>query len=181
MLNLMGINNNLQLVAETIAKEYGGSVAAIIKDWQRQQNWVPVIEQKKEMASIMNARLEYLNRASLELLQSVQNTGASVKEKFVKIGAINACLRVTAEQIKLGMNLGHIERQPIEIITNDLSMPYEFEPNVKLLIDDAAAKLVEQKRLIDEAEAEKQKKLEQELLSEKEAVIDAGDSSEASA
>ena len=67
----------------------------------------------------------------------------SLKEQFVKIGVINAILKVTMVQIRLGQELGLIERKS-EVIQSAISlvMPFESSPEIKV----AYAKFAEAQR-----------------------------------
>jgi hypothetical protein len=80
---------------------------------------------------MVKARLDYLNREALEIMQSIQNKGSTVKEKLIKLGAINAVLKITAEQIKLGLELGLIERKTEVFQWAPMTMPFMMIPEIK--------------------------------------------------
>ncbi|MCW3998949.1 MAG: hypothetical protein NWE93_01760 [Candidatus Bathyarchaeota archaeon] len=85
-----------------------------------------------------------MNREAMGLLtESDDKKPLSVKDKFVKIGALNTALKITVEQIKVGQELGLIERKP-EIIQSavSLAMPFEASPEIKA----AYAKFAEAQR-----------------------------------
>jgi hypothetical protein len=77
------------------------------------KTWANAIEQNKQLTTILRARLELLNKEAMIVM--LEATGAAVKDKWVKIGAINTALKITVEQIKLSQELGLIERKPVEI------------------------------------------------------------------
>ena len=45
----------------------------------------------------------------------MDTSGKNVKDKFVKIGAINSALKVTDREISLAQELGLVERKPLEV------------------------------------------------------------------
>ncbi len=153
MLVLLGLGNSKQAVVETLAKEEGCSEAAIYADYERMSTWVHAIEEDENLSSLLRARLEYVNREAVELLQSIKTDSSGIKEKFVKIGALNTVLKVTQEQIKLGQELGLIERKPVEVVTNALGMPWAADPKVMALVTAEHEKQLEQRRLEDERKA----------------------------
>ena len=82
--------------------------------------WVHVLQQDKQLCSLVRERLDLLNRELLGMMLEIESVGekkASVKERFLKVNAAIAALKVVQEQIKLGQNLGLIERKPEEVIT----------------------------------------------------------------
>ena len=55
----------------------------------------------------------------------------TVKDKFVKIGAINSALKVTDREISLAQELGLIERKPLEVesTNRNLTVIRMWQPN----------------------------------------------------
>jgi hypothetical protein len=149
MLTLLGLGNSLQAVVSLLAKEFNCKEVTLYADYERISTWAPVVEQDDALTAMVKARLEYLNREAVDIMQNIENGKAStVKEKFIKLGAINAVLKITVEQIKLGQELGLIERKP-EVIQSavSISMPFEAAPEIKA----AYAKLAEEQRAEKEA------------------------------
>lgn len=121
MVRLIAVGNSLSAVVQTLASEFKCSERAIYKDYEQMATWAHAIEQDKQLTTILRARLDYLNREAMGLLSDGgDGRQLSVKEKFVKIGALNTALKITIEQIKLGQELGLIERKPevIEVKEN---------------------------------------------------------------
>lgn len=113
MVRLIAVGNSLSAVVQTLASEFKCSQKAIYKDYEKMDTWAHSIEQDKQLTTVLRARLDYLNREALGLLSDCgDGRQLSVKEKFVKIGALNTALKITIEQIKLGQELGFIERKP---------------------------------------------------------------------
>jgi hypothetical protein len=110
MLTLLGLGNSLQAVVSALAKEFNRKEVTIYADYERISTWAPVVEQDEVLTALIKARLDYLNREALEMMQNIENKGSTVKEKLIKLGAINSVLKITVEQIKLGQELGLIER-----------------------------------------------------------------------
>jgi hypothetical protein len=93
MARLLAMHTSLHVVVETLSKEFGVSPAAIYKDHVSMHVWSHAIEQDKQLTGILRARLGLLSREALAL--AMENKGQNVKDKFVKIGAINSALKVT--------------------------------------------------------------------------------------
>lgn len=148
MLTLLGLGNSLQAVVSALAKEFNRKEVTIYADYERISTWAPVVEQDEVLTALIKARLDYLNREALEMMQNIENKGSTVKEKLIKLGAINSVLKITVEQIKLGQELGLIERKP-DVIQSavSISMPFEAAPEIKA----AYAKLAEEQRAEKEA------------------------------
>ncbi len=148
MLTLLGLGNSLQSVVVALAQEFNCKEFTLYADYERIATWAPVVEQDKALTAMIKARLDYLNREAFEIMQSIENKGSTVKEKFIKLGAINAVLKITVEQIKLGQELGLLERKP-EVFQSavSLSMPFMASPEIKASYD----KLAEMQRAEKEA------------------------------
>ncbi len=112
MLTLLGLGNSLQVVVSAIAKEFNCKEVTVYADYERIPTWAPVVEQDQVLTALVKARLDYLSREAMNIMQGIENKGSTVKEKFIKLGAINSVLKITVEQIKLGQALGLIERKP---------------------------------------------------------------------
>lgn len=96
-------------------------------------SWAHAIEQDKQLTTILRARLDFLNREAMGLLtEGGDSKSLGVKDKFVKIGALNTALKITVEQIRLAQELGLVERKP-EVIQSavSLSMPFEASPEIR--------------------------------------------------
>jgi|GEM_PF-2003255 len=146
MLRLLAIGNSLKVVVDTICKEFGVSKQTVYSDYYRMADWVHVLQQDKALSSLVRERLDLLNRELLGLMLEIESVGekkASIKERFLKVNAAIAALKVVQEQIKLGQNLGLIERKP-EVIQSavSLAMPFEASPEIR----DAYAKFAEAQR-----------------------------------
>lgn len=144
MLRLLAVGNSLSVIVQTLSAEFHVSEWVIYKDHKRMKTWVHAFEQDGVLSSILRARLDFLNREAMGLLtDNDDKKPLSVKDKFVKIGALNTALKITVEQIKVGQELGLIERKP-EVIQSavSLAMPFEALPEIK----DAYAKFAEAQR-----------------------------------
>lgn len=151
MLTLLALGNSLKAIVDALSEEFHCSKQTIYRDYERMSTWIHAIQQDEKLSAMVYSRLEYLNREAIDLMQGIENKSATARDKFIKIGAMNTCLKITAEQIKLGQELGIIERKPVEVITNALSsMPFVINPDVKRALDESAAEQREQKRLMDE-------------------------------
>ncbi len=117
MVRLIAVGNSLSAVVQTLASEFKCSERAIYKDYEQMDTWAHSIEQDKQLTTILRARLDYLNREAMGLLSDGEKKPQTVKDKFVKIGALNTALKITVEQIKLGQELGLVERKP-EVVVN---------------------------------------------------------------
>lgn len=158
MLTLLGLGNSLQAVVSALAEEFNCKEATLYADYERISTWSPVVELDQALTALVKARLDYLNREALELMQSIQNKGSTVKEKLIKLGAINAALKITAEQIKLGQELGLIERKPeAEVAYGSMSMPFECDPDIKRVLLERAEEQRAEKARREAAAAEKAK------------------------
>ncbi len=133
MVRLIAVGNNLSAVVQSLASEFKCSERAIYKDYEQMDTWAHAIEQDKQLTTILRARLDYLNREAMGLLtEDGDKKPLSVKDKFVKIGALNTSLKITVEQIRLAQELGLVERKP-EVIQSAVSlvMPFEASPEIK--------------------------------------------------
>ncbi len=102
MLTLLGLGNSLQVIVSALSKEFNCKEVTVYADYERISTWAPVVEQDQALTVLVKARLDYLNREAMDIMQSIENKGSTVKEKFIKLGAINSVLKITIEQIKLG-------------------------------------------------------------------------------
>jgi hypothetical protein len=151
MVRLIAVGNSLSAVVQTLASEFKCSERAIYKDYEQMTTWAHAIEQDKQLTTILRARLDFLNREAMGLLtDDGDKKSLSVKDKFVKIGALNTSLKITVEQIKLAQELGLVERKP-EVIQSAVSlvMPFEASPEIKA----AYAKFAEEQRAEKDATA----------------------------
>jgi NADPH-dependent glutamate synthase beta subunit-like oxidoreductase len=149
---LLAVGNSLSAIVQTLSAEFHVSEWVIYKDHKRMKTWVHAFEQDEALASILRARLDFLNREAMGLLtESDDKKPLSAKDKFVKIGALNTALKITVEQIKVGQELGLIEKKP-EVIQSavSLSMPFEASPEIKT----AYAKFAEEQRAEKDAATE---------------------------
>jgi hypothetical protein len=156
MLTLLGLGNSLQSVVSAISKEFNCKEAALYADYERISTWAPVIEQDENLTALVKARMDYLNREAIDMMQCIENRASTVNEKLLKLGAINSVLKITIEQIKLGQTLGLIERKP-EILQPPLvlSMPFMMNPDIKAAWDKSNAEQKAQKEAADKARAAK--------------------------
>jgi len=114
MARLLAMHTSLHVVVETLSKEFGVSPQAIYKDHECMHVWSHAIEQDKQLTGIFRARLGLLSREALAMAME-NKKDQNVKDKFVKIGAINSALKVTDREISLAQELGLIERKPLEV------------------------------------------------------------------
>jgi hypothetical protein len=153
MLILLCLNNSLTTIADQLSKDFSCSRKAIFTDYERRKTWIPDVEAKEEYATLLQVRLDFLNREALSILTSIQEN-ADVKNKLLKIGAINTALRVTDEQFKLAVERGWIERQSIEAIQDKPSMPFAGDPEIRRVLLERAEEQRKQKQLRDQKRAE---------------------------
>jgi predicted nucleic acid-binding protein len=140
MARLLAMNTSLNVVVETLSKEFNVTTKAIYKDHVNMDVWSHAIEQDKQLTAILRARLGLLSREALTL--AMENKGQlTVKDKFVKIGAINTALKVTDREIQYAQELGLIERKPLEI-NEKLSVvtPFEADPMLREALLDSIVK-----------------------------------------
>lgn len=144
MLRLLAVGFSLSAIVQTLSVEFHVSEWVIYKDHKRMKTWVHAFEQDEALASILRARLDFLNREAMGLITEYSDVKPlNAKDKFVKIGALNTSLKITVEQIKLAQELGLVERKP-EVIQSavSLAMPFEASPEIK----SAYAKFAEDQR-----------------------------------
>ncbi len=114
MSRMLAMNNSLHVVVETLSKEFNVTPQAIYHDHANMHVWSHEIEQDKQLTAILRARLGLLSREALSLaMETTKNP--NVRDKFVKIGAINSALKVTDREISLAQELGLVERKPLEV------------------------------------------------------------------
>jgi hypothetical protein len=160
MLRLLAVGNGLKVVVDTISKEFGVPKSTVYTDHSRMADWVPVLHQNKQLVSLVRERLDLLNRELLGLMLEIEATGikkASVKERFLKVNAAIAALKVVQEQIRLGQNLGLIERKPEVVISQNLSLntPCEADPVLRQALEFEVEKQKAEKAAYEKAKAEK--------------------------
>lgn len=157
MLRLLAIGNGLKVVVETISKEFDIPKKTVYSDYYNMADWAHVLQQDKQLSSLVRERLDLLNRELLSLMLEIDATGdkkASVKERFLKVNAAIAALKVIQEQIKLGQNLGLIERKPEEVITyGSIGMPFACDPEIKKALVAETERQAQQRQLENERRA----------------------------
>ncbi len=163
MVNLIAIGNGLDAIVDALSQEFKVSKKAIYADYERMEKWVHDLQADEQLCARLKQRLEYLNRVAIDMLLDLGSSEdgkkrqLTVKEQFAKIGIINAILRVTMEQIKLGQELGLIERKPVEVLTvGSLNMPFECDPELKGAILRMDAQLLEERQRNEEAQKRKE-------------------------
>jgi hypothetical protein len=134
MARMLAMNISLHVVVETLSKEFGVSPRAIYKDHECMHVWSHAIEQDKQLTGILRARLRLLSNEALVLAMEGKESNLkplTVKDKFVKIGAINSALKVTDREISLAQELGLIERKPLEVesTNRNLTVIRMWQPN----------------------------------------------------
>ena len=134
MARMLAMNISLHVVVETLSKEFGVSPRAIYKDHECMHVWSHAIEQDKQLTGIFRARLRLLSNEALVLAMEGKESNQkplTVKDKFVKIGAINSALKVTDREISLAQELGLIERKPLEVesTNRNLTVIRMWQPN----------------------------------------------------
>ncbi len=92
---MLAMNTSLNVIVETLSKEFNVTPAAIYHDHANMHVWAHGVEQDKQLTSIFRARLELLNREAMALAMENKGGQLNTKDKFVKIGAINTTLKVT--------------------------------------------------------------------------------------
>jgi predicted DNA-binding protein YlxM (UPF0122 family) len=138
MVNLIAMGNGLDAIVDALSDEFKVSKVAIYADYERMEMWVHDLQADEQLCAKLKQRLEFLNRTAIDMLLDLNSSKdgkkrqLTVNEQFVKIGTINAILKVTVEQIKLGQELGLIERKP-EVIQSavSLSLPFESSPEIR--------------------------------------------------
>jgi predicted DNA-binding protein YlxM (UPF0122 family) len=141
MVNLIAMGNGLDAIVDALSDEFNVSKVAIYADYERMEMWVHDLQADEQLCAKLKQRLEFLNRTAIDMLLDLNSSKdgkkrqLTVNEQFVKIGTINAILKVTVEQIKLGQELGLIERKP-EVIQSavSLSLPFESSPEIQSCI-----------------------------------------------
>lgn len=157
MLRLLAVGNSLKVVVETISSEFNVPKKTVYSDHSRMNEWVHDLQQDKQLSSLVRERLDLLNRELLSLMLEIDATGekkASIKERFLKVNAAIAALKVVQEQIKLGQNLGLIERKPEEVITyGSIGMPFACDPEIKKALVAESERQAQQRKLENERRA----------------------------
>jgi hypothetical protein len=128
---MLAMNNSLNVIVETLSKEFNVTPAAIYHDHANMNVWSHVVEQDKQLTIILRARLELLSREAMALVMENKGGQLNAKDKFVKIGAINSALKVTDREISLAQELGLIERKPLEVesTNRNLTVIRMWQPN----------------------------------------------------
>jgi biotin operon repressor len=99
MLRFLAMSTPLNIVVETLSKDFGCSKKTVYNDSGNMRKWAIGIEQNKQLVHALKARLELLNREALTL---VMDACTATKDKFFKIGALNMALKITVEQFHIG-------------------------------------------------------------------------------
>ena len=138
---MLAMSTSLNVVVETLSKEFNVAPAAIYHDYANMHVWTNVVEQDKQLTSIFRARLELLNREAMALAMENKGGQLNAKDKFVKIGAINTALKVTDREISLAQELGLVERKPLELDQKmSVATPFEADPMLREALLASAAK-----------------------------------------
>ena len=139
MSRMLGMHTSLHVVVQTLSKEFDVTPQAIYYDHANMHVWSHVIEQDKQLTGILRARLGLLSREALALALETKKE-PNVKDKFVKIGAINSALKVTDREISLAQELGLIERKPMAIESNVTiaGTPFDVDPEMRKAILEAS-------------------------------------------
>ncbi len=154
MLRLLAIGNGLKVVVETISSEFNVPKKTVYSDYYNMADWVRVLQQDKQLSALVRERLDLLNREMFGLMLEIDAIGekkASIKERYLKVNAAIAALKVVQEQIKLGQNLGLIEQRPLEILQNQIVMPFAVNPDVRRAWEAEAARQAAEKAKQDKA------------------------------
>jgi hypothetical protein len=135
MAQMLAMHISLHVVVESLSKEFDVTPRAIYLDHENMHVWSHAIEQDKQLTGILRARLRLLSREALGLAMETKKD-SNVKDKFVKIGAINTALKVTDREIQYAQELGLIERKPMEIESNiTLSgTPFDQDSEMKTIL-----------------------------------------------
>ncbi len=104
---------------------------------------------------MVKARLDYLNREAVDVMQSIENRASTVNEKLIKLGAINSVLKITIEQIKLGRELGLIGGKTEVFQCAPMTMPFMMNPDIKAAWDKLAAEQRAAKEAAEKARSAK--------------------------
>jgi hypothetical protein len=135
LIKMLALENKLPYVVDVLSKEYGCSKRMIYKDSETMVKWARSIEQNEQAATIIRGQLDLLNREALDLMLSWPDKDKlSIKEKFVKIGAINCSLKIVDRKIKLHQDLGHIKQAPITVQNLAITTPFEADPVLRQAI-----------------------------------------------
>jgi transcriptional antiterminator len=152
MVRLIAMGNSLSAVVQALASEFGCSERTIYHDYEVMDTWAHAIEQDKQLTTILRARLDYFNREAMDLLTDWEKKPQTVKEKFVKIGALNTALKITIAQIKLGQNLGLIERKPEVVVIKQ--KPEEQEIDLSKLSENERKSILYAEEVLSRTEKE---------------------------
>ena len=95
--------------------------------------WGGSLGQDIALAIKLQDRMEFLSKeANMLVLDDKPKERQSIRDKFLKIAAINTALRVTVEEAKFALETGSIERKPQQIQASvSLSMPFKASPEIK--------------------------------------------------
>lgn len=107
MLRLLALGNNLSAVIPVVSREFECSQAVVYKDYERMSTWVKIFVHDNQLTILLRVRLDILIQEEMKIILD-----ESIRNPYVKIAAINAALKITKEQIKLGIALGLIKRKP---------------------------------------------------------------------
>ncbi len=130
-LQLLAIYNSIKTAVTIVAQEFHCSEWAVYKDISRMEKWVGSLRQDRAIAEKLQSRMEfYSGEANMLVLNDKPGDQLSVRDKFVKIAALNVALRITVEQKKFAQELGWIQCKPIEFKISNDHMPFEAVPEV---------------------------------------------------
>ncbi|MDD4979577.1 MAG: hypothetical protein PHI29_13205 [Gallionella sp.] len=152
MVTLLSLNNSLSAIAEQLSADFKCSKKAIYADYERRKEWIPEVEAMDFYATKMQARLDFLDREAVSMITSIANSDP-VKNRFLKLGAINAAAKITHEQIALAQEQGYIEKRPIAIVECPTGLPFERDSDIKKILLAEMERQKEQRRLEDERRA----------------------------
>jgi len=138
---MLAMNTSLNVVVETLSKEFNVTPQTIYLDHANMHVWAHVVEQDKQLTIIFRARLGLLSREALAMAMENKGGQLNAKDKFVKIGAINTALKVTDREISLAQELGLVERKPLELDQKlSVATPFEADPMLREALLASAAK-----------------------------------------
>ena len=160
MLTLLAARNKPNVVFTAVAEEFKVPRETVRSDYKNMKNWLHVVEQEEKATPIAFEGMDIGVRQATDLLLSIQpfRQGAqlTVKQCFIKIGALTVYLKAVIEDTKFKQSIGLITRKPQEIVTFDASseMPFACNPDIKRVLLEKAQEQRAQKELRDKARAE---------------------------
>lgn len=153
MLRLLAVGTSPKVVVEILNKEFDVPKKTIYADYYKINDWAHIMQQDDQLSSILREHLDLLSRELLGVMLESGPFGdkkSCVKERVLKVNAANAALKVVQEQIKLGQNLGLIERKPEEaLIYGAVGMPFACDPEIKKALIAETKRQAQQRELED--------------------------------